>query len=548
MERGRKDNPTNPALVFAARHEFEWRAVDPLLVNDPQWQYADPTQVINVSSGWLADGWNVGVFHWTQLADDDDIAASWGTPIHTEAKIWTADRSGVKMRWRKCNPDNTLIFEERAAAMPTKPVKNLFYDAYKAALAQYQGSEIRMVGHSLGAQLEVATAKLLYDDAAWPANRKPKRIALVDPYWTPPQSVNTYKPEGVAAGELTRRYVRALIQAGVIFERNTTSEVNENNFGDTNRELDSLISNTKYDTDYLSGPDKIFDRHTAGFKVYFWSRAFAAPDECAQHSADRCSPTGRRAQSSVTTAERTLALMNPDGDLATEDGALWEQVAGKNTAIPEDDAFKCTNACTQNVLVSSPASAFKSPIGEVFQAWLPSDLYTVQTINSLPNAATLDDTAILVLALPKDTAVVSTLQAFVDQGRSLLIIGEHAKYLVGAASSTRPYAATFGLPFGSTALLPGCKLTNQVAIRGSMLGFPNNTVVNVAGVNTVSGGTPVLQTQNGKTVLAVLPEEGERRGRVAVAGDSNIWQGCADYATVNKPFNGVLFDWLSGRF
>ncbi|MFC6593137.1 hypothetical protein ACFP81_15100 [Deinococcus lacus] len=37
---------------------------------------------------WLARGWNVGIFHWTQLADDE---GTFFMPFNAQAKIWTAD-------------------------------------------------------------------------------------------------------------------------------------------------------------------------------------------------------------------------------------------------------------------------------------------------------------------------------------------------------------------------------------------------------------------------------------------------------------------------
>lgn len=542
VERGRRDDPANPTLVFAARHEFEWRTIDPLMQGDPQWQFADPTQVINVAKGWLDRGWNVGVFHWTQLADDDDFGESSGRPTNAEAKIWTADYPNVKMRWRTCNPDGTTSFETRDEAMPTAPVKDLFYAAYKAAMARYSGTEVRLVGHSLGAQLSVATTKLLYDDLTMPTNQKPTRVVLADPYWTSPLS-DGYKPEGLHTGEITRNYVRDLKQSGVIFERNTTSDVNEYNLGDANRDLDLLISNTKYDVQYLSGPTEIFNRHTAGYKLYFWSQAFPAPDECAQHSTDQCALTGRRAQSAATPDDRARAMTDPDDNPATEDGAVWEQVTGKDTPTPEDDTFKCTNSCTQRVLLYGPTGGAARLA--VIQDYLAESKFTTQTIISFPTDEQLAETGLLVINVPSDDSRERVVEDFVKRGGVLLLLGEHGRGNLTGAATMRAYAARFLFTINTDIVLPQCLLTNKVEVTG---GIPvtGNVMALVAGTATVARGTPVLQTADGRTVLAVI-EDYEGGGRVAVAGDSNIFAGCAAFREPNRRFAVALFDWLSGR-
>ena len=37
---------------------------------------------VNVANSWIEDGWNAGIFYWSQLADEDDVE-------NAEVKIYT---------------------------------------------------------------------------------------------------------------------------------------------------------------------------------------------------------------------------------------------------------------------------------------------------------------------------------------------------------------------------------------------------------------------------------------------------------------------------
>jgi hypothetical protein len=82
--------------------------------------YADPTTKTNVNTvaKWKADGWNVAIFYWNQMADEDEVKDA-------EAKIWST--SGPKgMRYRISTGAYGTAFT------PTKSVGAL-------ALAEYTG-------------------------------------------------------------------------------------------------------------------------------------------------------------------------------------------------------------------------------------------------------------------------------------------------------------------------------------------------------------------------------------------------------------------------
>ncbi|WP_224249070.1 hypothetical protein [Hyalangium gracile] len=292
---------------------------------------------VNVANAWVDAGYNVGIFHWTQLADDDDVLP---TPIGPEAKIWTNNfattANDYRLRWRKC--DGTFNTASQAPA----PARQLFYTAYKAALSKYAGPEIRIVGHSLGNQMALGMTRLAYDDTSLAASRKPKRVALLDPYWSrlpiKPYFNNRYTTEAI------REHVSFLKSKGVVFEWTKTSGVNDLG-GDANDAMIPLIGRTTYFPDFLEWTD-VAGRHVAAPKLYFWSFAFAAPNECTADSTGTCFGTGRKSHSAKTPLADTARIMDPDTNLTTQDSGRWEQVSGKDTATPADDTFRCTTTCT----------------------------------------------------------------------------------------------------------------------------------------------------------------------------------------------------------
>ena len=64
-------------------------------------QLLPPEFDLNAAEAWVAAGWNVGVFYWSQLSDEVDVQ-------HAEAKIWTPD--GPRgMRWLRKSPVDGLL-------------------------------------------------------------------------------------------------------------------------------------------------------------------------------------------------------------------------------------------------------------------------------------------------------------------------------------------------------------------------------------------------------------------------------------------------------
>ncbi|NJM07490.1 VWA domain-containing protein [Candidatus Gracilibacteria bacterium] len=363
-------DPSKPTIIFT--HGWERNRVsDGRLagtnLSEGRTNFAWRLYDTNVAEFWLDQGWNVGLFQWTQLAND---RASPGltffpSPYFAQSKIWTPD-GPAGMRWAKCSKDE---YEDRPEFTPGVSVARLFYEAYQDALAQYSGSEIRLAGNSLGAQLVIAMAQIAYTEDQLPSSRRPQRIALLDPYWGPTRGFDySFMPGGKRPGEISREYVQALKQQGVVFEWVKSSAVNEYNWGDTNEPLIDTISRTDYKLD-LPEDSSIWNYHKAGWVLYFWSKDFPAPDECTQSSTpdEGCTPTGRTAYASSNTIERASEIMDPDGDLETSDGGRWEQVTGRTTGTAEDDTFRCIGRCpcSDTALVFDTTASMDGILGDV---------------------------------------------------------------------------------------------------------------------------------------------------------------------------------------
>ncbi len=131
-------------------------------------------------------GWNVGVFYWTQFADEPDV-------LDAEAKIYsTQGKQG--MRWSYLNNKGQINYCDSASlhcAMPLNPsyqvadVLEMLEASYRQALPnvlEYHGSELRIAGQSLGAQLAIQLADYVLSHRGLP---QPTRLSLMDPYFSP---------------------------------------------------------------------------------------------------------------------------------------------------------------------------------------------------------------------------------------------------------------------------------------------------------------------------------------------------------------------------
>lgn len=279
----------------------------------------------DLAEAWLNDGWNIGIYYWHPFADEDVV---WDA----EDKIWTAE-TAVAMRWR----DATGTYH--TDNMPRQSASQLFYNAYRAALRDYTGPEIRVAGHSLGNQMAtLLTLQIIEGIAAGEvtANLLPARLTLLDPFWSP---LDKAYLDGQRTGTVLRqRILEEVIPRGIAVEWIRSSLLTETSvWGEYTPELQQEATYIELDPDFCAAIDQTC-RHDAAWHLYFLSFAYNPPQEClSAPGTEDCVPTGISIPMAGTATKDVLPLMSlPYG---------WTQIAGSSqvngriTPNTDDDWF-----------------------------------------------------------------------------------------------------------------------------------------------------------------------------------------------------------------
>lgn len=279
----------------------------------------------NTIKAWKNQGWNVGIFHWNQFADESEVKDA-------EAKIWSAN--GPKgMRYRLDDGSYST------AQSPNQSVGDIAFEQVTTVLANNYSGNLRLVGHSLGNQLAVNVAKQInqgINAGTVSSSLAPTRIALLDPFWS--QDGKSYLGDSNNdgdndwTGEVTRWAIEGLItDQDVAVEWYKTSLIFDVWIGDQNTALESdvaLINNRFW---YLDSWD-VVSKHVHARHWYFMSMATDAPEEVTINWWGKRSKTGYDAASASTSDYRIKIMMGDDNE--------WDQVEGRYTADPSDDQFE----------------------------------------------------------------------------------------------------------------------------------------------------------------------------------------------------------------
>lgn len=280
---------------------------------------------IDLAEKWVQAGWNIGIYYWHPFADEDVV---WDA----EDKIWTAE-SENKMRWRDAEGDY------HTENMPTQSASKLFYEAYITALAEYDGDEIRIAGHSLGNQM--ATLLILQtlegiEAGKVASNLLPSRLTLLDPFWSPLSKdyLDSERTGTVLRGDILQK----IIPQGIAVEWIRSSLLTEASlFGDYTVDLQIQTPYTELAPEFCGPLDQVC-RHNAAWYVYFLSFGDAAPQECLTAAgSEDCVETGADVpMAQMPTNELLELLPSPYG---------WIQVKGPDeedgriTPQTDDDWF-----------------------------------------------------------------------------------------------------------------------------------------------------------------------------------------------------------------
>ncbi len=254
--------------------------------------------------------WNVGAYYWGEEASKE--------PVAIEKAIWINGR----------------------------PTAQGFYEDYKSAMTGYTGPEIRLVGHSMGNELVMATSELIMDDKAL---RNPDRVALLDPFYS-----NAWSSNGQTPGEM------AVAVGGNLTSKNIALEFYRSSLtsaagqiagilpGDDSSMLKLRMMSAHADLKPLYIDDinpvvNIGNKHIAIPYLYFQSMAYEPADEvttggwscrwifCVWDASKR-NDSDIHALSASTPNWRVSQMMG---------GAyFWEQVSGEDDSDTQGDQFK----------------------------------------------------------------------------------------------------------------------------------------------------------------------------------------------------------------
>lgn len=249
---------------------------------------------------WLDRGWNVGVLYWNQLADEGDVK-------HAEAKIHTTN--GPKgMRWKSSNGNYS--------SGPNQNVTDILYSSLVNGLQGFNGSELRITGHSLGNQLALSISAKLINNNSF----QPDRVALLDPFYS--NGAESYYG-GKWAGDIARDNLAILKSAGVAVEAYRSSPVTSTLFvGDQNKALMNDVAFVELKP-WNFNFWQLAEKHGAAVTHYFWSMDF---DPLKVDGSNETVPT------SAASNSRIQYWMNANKRLVQDSGA-W-------SGTPADDDFK----------------------------------------------------------------------------------------------------------------------------------------------------------------------------------------------------------------
>ncbi|TCN59535.1 hypothetical protein D0809_06425 [Flavobacterium circumlabens] len=224
----------------------------------------------NVQNYWKlnseSENWNVGIFHWIQLADDNGLP-----PLTEEKKIYDANSSGIGMRWRKSN--NTFSTRGNSSLS----VLQLYRQEYQKITAVVSNAtELRLIGNSLGGNLTMAMLREVAINGA----RLPNRVTLMDPYWNPGlvKSGSFNLPTNFVTPNSSpdTRYVGKdaavrLNNAGIAIEYFVSSAAGQDGY---NRGVAFIAQYTNLLPFYTND---IAAKHTQPTRVYMWSKGLGFP-------------------------------------------------------------------------------------------------------------------------------------------------------------------------------------------------------------------------------------------------------------------------------
>ena len=221
---------------------------------------SDKYSSFNTSTNWVAKGYNIGAFVWTQLADEDEVGDA-------EAKIWVAQNGLKNMRYRLS--DNT--YKDLGG---TSSVGDLFYSIYSTALKN-NVNDVTLVGHSLGNQVVTKLTENImtnYESGKISKSLVPKRIALLDPFWS--KNAKSYLSNKWTGAKSREVIAKAISTYGVAVEQYKSTAIGGLLVGDENVDMRKMTAFYRIWPDFIPATEAA-TQHSYAYVWYFDSIGYS---------------------------------------------------------------------------------------------------------------------------------------------------------------------------------------------------------------------------------------------------------------------------------
>lgn len=263
----------------------------------------------DTAKSWVNAGYNVALYYWPQFADEGEVKDA-------QAKLYKADNDRKDMRYA-VSDGSYREFNEG------KNVGDLIIEDFIETFGSYQGSDIKVVGHSLGNQLAtILTYKIseAYYDGLVSYNAVPKRLVLLDPFWGKGEEQCV---DGRWTGEVCREYVNTLIQRHNIAVEQYKSSAVGGVVADENLDMRRMTAFFRIWPDFLS----FWDQENHHKYAYYW---YAKSIESVVTGSN-----GAKFGAAASDAD-IRNIMN----YGKTSSYFWYSKYGKKTSDPVDDYFQ----------------------------------------------------------------------------------------------------------------------------------------------------------------------------------------------------------------
>lgn len=232
-------DPTKPSII----HIPGWTRTSTMRMNKTTFNnyltYPKLTRVFpdtNLADPWVDAGWNIGMLNWHSFADEEQV-------FDVERKVYS--RESKALRWRDWKGKFHYGIKKNAGDLLVDHLVSFFGDDLgrkglmngNSTSNRQEWPELRITANSVGVQLILRSQWIILKRFGKNAGALAHRLVLLDPWGTDRSNCYLRVPfwdcrrayvhpqTGETVPQLMERYVKDLIEAGVVIEYYKTSNL-----------------------------------------------------------------------------------------------------------------------------------------------------------------------------------------------------------------------------------------------------------------------------------------------------------------------------------